>query len=207
VTFARLTVLGVLWLCDVPCPRVATLAGAGAFSIFCLWQKAAHFAVLGFGRLGLHACSTLSLLSQGLMSLLDQDAYGDTDDFMEQYGSDTPSLEQIRALQVGTATMTLSQNRQDFWRFCIYSINCAAGLCVAHSCDLQMDACCMCGRETQLERLCLLLTGGCCDCFCVCVAQAALAPVLLRRMKEDVEDLPEKEEVVIWVELTAEQRR
>ena len=25
--------------------------------------------------------------------------------------------------------------------------------------------------------------------------QAALAPVLLRRMKEDVEDLPEKEEV------------
>ena len=39
------------------------------------------------------------------------------------------------------------------------------------------------------------------------VPQAALAPVLLRRMKEDVEDLPEKEEVVIWVELTAEQRR
>jgi chromodomain-helicase-DNA-binding protein 7 len=31
--------------------------------------------------------------------------------------------------------------------------------------------------------------------------------VLLRRMKEDVEDLPEKEEVIIWVELTAEQRR
>jgi SNF2 family DNA or RNA helicase len=26
-------------------------------------------------------------------------------------------------------------------------------------------------------------------------------------MKEDVEDLPEKEEVVIWVELTPEQRR
>ena len=37
--------------------------------------------------------------------------------------------------------------------------------------------------------------------------QAALAPVLLRRMKEDVEDLPEKEEVVIWVEMTAQQRR
>jgi chromodomain-helicase-DNA-binding protein 7 len=31
--------------------------------------------------------------------------------------------------------------------------------------------------------------------------------VLLRRMKEDVEDLPEKEEVVIWVELSPEQRR
>jgi hypothetical protein len=41
----------------------------------------------------------------------------------------------------------------------------------------------------------------------VAVLQAALAPVLLRRMKEDVENLPEKEEVVIWVELTAEQRR
>jgi len=37
--------------------------------------------------------------------------------------------------------------------------------------------------------------------------QAALAPVLLRRMKEDVEDLPEKEEVVVWCELTQEQRR
>ncbi|GLC56571.1 hypothetical protein PLESTB_001122300 [Pleodorina starrii] len=36
--------------------------------------------------------------------------------------------------------------------------------------------------------------------------QAALAPVLLRRMKEDVEELPQKEEVVVWVELTAAQR-
>ncbi|KAG2496454.1 hypothetical protein HYH03_005678 [Edaphochlamys debaryana] len=36
--------------------------------------------------------------------------------------------------------------------------------------------------------------------------QKALAPVLLRRMKEDVETLPQKEEVVIWVELTAPQR-
>ncbi|KAI8462365.1 MAG: hypothetical protein J3K34DRAFT_501179 [Monoraphidium minutum] len=37
--------------------------------------------------------------------------------------------------------------------------------------------------------------------------QAELAPVLLRRMKEDVENLPEKEEVVIWVEMTPEQRK
>lgn len=36
--------------------------------------------------------------------------------------------------------------------------------------------------------------------------QAALAPILLRRMKEDVEDLPQKEEVIVWVELTAHQR-
>ncbi|GFR52261.1 hypothetical protein Agub_g14795 [Astrephomene gubernaculifera] len=36
--------------------------------------------------------------------------------------------------------------------------------------------------------------------------QSALAPVLLRRMKEDVEELPQKEEVVIWVELSAHQR-
>jgi hypothetical protein len=69
------------------------------------------------------------------MSVLDEEAYGDLDDFMARFGDDKPSLEQIRALQ------------------------------------------------------------------------AALAPVLLRRMKEDVEDLPEKEEVVIWVELTQEQRR
>jgi chromodomain-helicase-DNA-binding protein 7 len=69
------------------------------------------------------------------MSVLDEEAYGDLDDFLERFGDDKPSLDQIRALQ------------------------------------------------------------------------AALAPVLLRRMKEDVEDLPEKEEVVIWVELTQEQRR
>jgi SNF2 family DNA or RNA helicase len=38
------------------------------------------------------------------------------------------------------------------------------------------------------------------------VTQAALKPVLLRRMKEDVEKLPQKEEVIIWVELTSFQR-
>ncbi|KAL4423047.1 hypothetical protein ABPG77_002081 [Micractinium sp. CCAP 211/92] len=36
--------------------------------------------------------------------------------------------------------------------------------------------------------------------------QEELRPILLRRMKEDVETLPEKEEVIIWVELTPEQR-
>lgn len=36
--------------------------------------------------------------------------------------------------------------------------------------------------------------------------QEILRPVLLRRMKEDVETLPEKEEVIIWVELTRSQR-
>lgn len=35
--------------------------------------------------------------------------------------------------------------------------------------------------------------------------QNALKPVLLRRMKEDVETLPEKEEVIIWVAMTTEQ--
>lgn len=36
--------------------------------------------------------------------------------------------------------------------------------------------------------------------------QNALKPLLLRRMKEDVETLPEKEECIIWVQLTNEQR-
>ena len=36
--------------------------------------------------------------------------------------------------------------------------------------------------------------------------QEALKPILLRRMKEDVENLPEKEEVVVWVQLTHQQR-
>jgi len=36
--------------------------------------------------------------------------------------------------------------------------------------------------------------------------QKDLHPILLRRMKEDVEDLPEKEEVIVWVELTRQQR-
>ena len=37
--------------------------------------------------------------------------------------------------------------------------------------------------------------------------QAELRPILLRRMKEDVENLPEKEEVVVWVQLTHQQRQ
>ena len=36
--------------------------------------------------------------------------------------------------------------------------------------------------------------------------QVALKPVLLRRMKEDVETLPEKEECIIWTQLTQDQR-
>jgi superfamily II DNA or RNA helicase len=36
--------------------------------------------------------------------------------------------------------------------------------------------------------------------------QKALKPILLRRMKEDVETLPEKEECIIWTQLTVEQR-
>ena len=36
--------------------------------------------------------------------------------------------------------------------------------------------------------------------------QKVLKPLLLRRMKEDVETLPEKEECIIWVQLTREQR-
>lgn len=37
--------------------------------------------------------------------------------------------------------------------------------------------------------------------------QEELRPILLRRMKEDVENLPEKEEVVVRVQLTKQQRR
>lgn len=37
-------------------------------------------------------------------------------------------------------------------------------------------------------------------------SQEVLRPVLLRRMKEDVEKLPDKEEVIIWVELSNFQR-
>ena len=33
-----------------------------------------------------------------------------------------------------------------------------------------------------------------------------LKPRMLRRMKEDVETIPAKEEIVVWVELTTEQR-
>jgi SNF2 family DNA or RNA helicase len=36
--------------------------------------------------------------------------------------------------------------------------------------------------------------------------QDELRPILLRRMKEDVETLPEKEEVIIWTEMTTFQR-
>ena len=36
--------------------------------------------------------------------------------------------------------------------------------------------------------------------------QEELRPILLRRMKEDVEDLPQKEEIVVRVQLTQQQR-
>lgn len=50
------------------------------------------------------------------------------------------------------------------------------------------------------------LSFSCSSCPTLAYMQEALAPILLRRMKEDVETLPEKEEVIIWVELTREQR-
>jgi chromodomain-helicase-DNA-binding protein 7 len=48
--------------------------------------------------------------------------------------------------------------------------------------------------------------GGTLDAARAPALAAALRPYLLRRMKEDVEDIPEKEEVVVWVEMTADQR-
>ena len=53
------------------------------------------------------------------------------------------------------------------------------------------------------ERFC---PGGSLEASRMPVLAAALRPYLLRRMKEDVEDIPEKEEVVVWVEMTADQR-
>jgi SNF2 family DNA or RNA helicase len=38
---------------------------------------------------------------QGLMSLLDADKWGDQEEFLEQFGEEAPSLEQIKQLQVG----------------------------------------------------------------------------------------------------------
>ena len=38
---------------------------------------------------------------QGLMSLLDADKWGDQEDFLEQFGEEAPSLDQIKELQVG----------------------------------------------------------------------------------------------------------
>ncbi|KAL0045080.1 hypothetical protein WJX82_007731 [Trebouxia sp. C0006] len=72
----------------------------------------------------------------GLMNLLDDEKYGDEEEFFEKFGGDKEaiSLEQVQALQ------------------------------------------------------------------------EELRPILLRRMKEDVENLPEKEEVVVWVQLTHQQR-
>lgn len=71
--------------------------------------------------------------------------------------------------------------------------DCQQGLPVAASKGtLEMHQVCPCFPSLMLAALCCL--------------QAALGPVLLRRMKEDVETLPEKEEVVIWVELTSQQR-
>ncbi len=43
------------------------------------------------------------------MSVLDEEAYGDLDAFLDKYGDNQPSLEQIRALQVGAEETKLQQ--------------------------------------------------------------------------------------------------
>ena len=53
------------------------------------------------------------------------------------------------------------------------------------------------------ERFC---PGGVVEASRMPALAAALKPYLLRRMKEDVENIPEKEECVVWVEMTADQR-
>ena len=53
------------------------------------------------------------------------------------------------------------------------------------------------------ERFC---PGGVVEASRMPALAAALRPYLLRRMKEDVENIPEKEECVVWVEMTADQR-
>jgi superfamily II DNA or RNA helicase len=53
------------------------------------------------------------------------------------------------------------------------------------------------------ERFC---PGGVVEAARMPALAAALKPYLLRRMKEDVENIPEKEECVVWVEMTADQR-
>ena len=58
---------------------------------------------------------------------------------------------------------------------------------------------------TLLVKKCFAAVPQCADNSCE-VVQEALRPLLLRRMKEDVETLPDKEEVIIWVELTNFQR-
>jgi TPP-dependent indolepyruvate ferredoxin oxidoreductase alpha subunit len=63
------------------------------------------------------------------MSLLDEEAYGDVDEFLERFGSDTPSLEQIRDLQV-TAIRQHSSCRKPF-------------LC-SGCCALSLDPCVQC---------------------------------------------------------------
>jgi len=57
--------------------------------------------------------------------------------------------------------------------------------------------------EEFQERFC---PGGVIEASRMPALAAALKPYLLRRMKEDVETIPEKEEVVVWVEMTADQR-
>jgi chromodomain-helicase-DNA-binding protein 7 len=66
-----------------------------------------------------------------------------------------------------------------------------------------LDAAAFPSLEEFQERFC---PGGVIEAARIPALTAALRPYLLRRMKEDVETIPEKEEVVVWVEMTADQR-
>ena len=53
-------------------------------------------------------------------------------------------------------------------------------------------------KEVVIELVTMHSTSNSCHLD----VQKEMRPILLRRMKEDVEQLPEKEEVIVWVELT-----
>lgn len=108
------------------------------------------------------------------MSLLDEEAYGDGDDFLDRFGSDTPSLEQIRDLQVATQHPAATLQETSLAHLMLCRACPVRGLtvsfCHAHHADGWLTRWCAAALRSA-------------DAFCFCVAHFPLVPGVPVRLR------------------------
>jgi SNF2 family DNA or RNA helicase len=136
-----------------------------------------------------------------IMNLVDEEKFPDLDDFLERFGDPLPTPDQLKDLQVNLfqsfeTKVQSSSLKQVFFKLAEHLSASFFKLANYFSASFSELAAFAVTSSCHLWQLLLSIV----------LLQECLRPILLRRMKEDVETLPEKEEVIIWVELTTLQR-